>query len=373
MRFLDLVWNNLAKRALPSLLTAAGIALAVAFGVSTIDMARGFRKKFIEGYASQGTHMIVSKVSRDSPLPKVFDVSVGSEIAKMEAVEAVSGMFWDLMSIDGAPSRVVFGSEKDTFRWQFLKLVEGKIEADRADVAYLGILTAAALNKSTGDAISIESRTFRVAGIYEKSSPIDNNAVILPLEAMQEVLGQPGKINFLNIRLRPDTTPEVFEDLRMRIQKRFRGLRACRADELFNESVGAQAAMAMSLGVSALSLAIGTLGVMNSVLMSVAERKREIGLLMAVGWRRGRIVALILSEAVVLSSLGGLAGAVFGLAAVEGLARFGPLRGKIQGDFSLDLILGALAIAAAFGLIGGLLPSLRAAGLQPADTMRDGG
>ena len=155
MRFLDLVWNNLAKRALPSLLTAAGIALAVAFGVSTIDMARGFRKKFIEGYASQGTHMIVSKVSRDSPLPKVFDVSVGSEIAKMEAVEAVSGMFWDLMSIDGAPSRVVFGSEKDTFRWQFLKLVEGKIEADRADVAYLGILTAAALNKSTGDAISI--------------------------------------------------------------------------------------------------------------------------------------------------------------------------------------------------------------------------
>jgi putative ABC transport system permease protein len=131
--------------------------------------------------------------------------------------------------------------------------------------------------------------------------------------------------------------------------------------------------MAMSLGVSALSLAIGTLGVMNTVLMSVAERKREIGLLMAVGWKRGRIVALILSEAVVLSSLGGLAGAVVGLVGVECLARFGPLRGKIQGDFSLDLVLGAVAIAAAFGLIGGLLPSLRAAGLRPSDTMRDGG
>ena len=370
MNLSGMVWRNLARRPARSLLTATGIGLAIAFAVSTIGVTQGFRKTFVDGYASLGTQMIVSKVSRDSPLPKPFDQSIGESIAEMPHVEAVSGMYWDLMSIEGAASRVVFGWERESFRWKFLPITSGRIVPDRPDVAYVGILAAAALGKKPGDTMEIESRQFLVAGIFEKNSPIDNSAVILPLDAMQDILDQPGKINFLNIRLRPETTSREFELLRTKIQSRFRGLRACRADELFSESLGAQAAMAMSIGVTFFALCIGTLGVMNSVLMSVTERKSEIGLLMAVGWGRRRVLRMILAESLFLSLLGAVGGVLTAIPGVYLLANFGPLSGKIVGDFPVPLIVAAIAGATLFGLIGGIIPALRAVSPAPSTALR---
>jgi putative ABC transport system permease protein len=353
-------------------LTAAGIALSVAFGVGTLALTEGYRRNFIEGYGAMGTHMIVSKVSRDSPLPRPFDASVSAEIQSIPGVEGVSGMYWDLMSVDSGPARVVFGQQENSFRERFLKIVQGSASPGDPDSACLGVLAAHSLAKGPGDWIEVEGRWFRVSGIFERDSPVDNSAVILPLSSMQQMLGLKDKINFLNLRLGPDVDREGFERIRSMIQARFRGLRACGAEELFSENAGARAAMAMSVGMSLLALAVGTLGILNSVLMSVHERRREIGTLLAVGWRPARIVAMILWEAVLVSLGGAVAGIMATIILLELLTLFGPLAGRLVVVFSPMLIGGALGVAAVAGLLGGWLPAVRAAGLLPAMALERG-
>jgi len=370
MDFFDIIRRNLCHRPVRSLLTASGVGIAVAFSVATLGISSGFKKTFVDGYATLGTHMIVSRVSRDSPLPKPFDEAIGAKIAQLPHVEAVSGMFWDFMMVEGGASRVVFGWERNSFRWKYLPLCGGHLDESAKDVAYVGVLAAASLDKKPKDTIEIEGEVFRIAGIFEKQSPVDNSALILPLDSMQRMLEQPDKINFLNIRLAPKTTPADFEELRTTIQTKYRGMRACRADELFSESVGARAALAMSLGISVLAMGIGTLGVMNSVLMSVSERRQEIGTLIALGWQGHRVVIMILAESVILCLFGAVVGATAAVCAVTLLENVGPLSGKIAGSFSASLILSVITAASFFGLIAGIIPALKAIHLLPSDALR---
>ena len=125
----------------------------------------------------------------------------------------------------------------------------------------------------------------------------------------------------------------------------------------------------MSWATSGIALVVGAVGVMNTVLMSVFERMQEIGILLAIGWRRRRIVLMILYESIVLSTVGGVLGAVAGTAAVKLLEVTPLLRGKIQGELSVGLFGLAFAISVGLGLTGGLYPAYRGSRLQPGEAL----
>jgi putative ABC transport system permease protein len=102
---------------------------------------------------------------------------------------------------------------------------------------------------------------------------------------------------------------------------------------------------------------------------SVLERTREIGILRAVGWRRGRILVLVLGEAALLSILGG----IFGIALGAGTLRFLSDTYKtlpVPDSVPPDLLAAAIALAVAVGLAGGLGPALRAARIDPVQALR---
>jgi putative ABC transport system permease protein len=120
------------------------------------------------------------------------------------------------------------------------------------------------------------------------------------------------------------------------------------------------------LGVATISLLVGGIGVMNIMLVSVAERTREIGTRMSIGAREWDILLQFLVEAVVLSLLGGIMGILLGVVATTGLA-FAldwPLTPSVSG------ILLAVGTSAAIGLIFGFLPARRAAKLDPIEALR---
>jgi putative ABC transport system permease protein len=118
------------------------------------------------------------------------------------------------------------------------------------------------------------------------------------------------------------------------------------------------------------ALLMGAFFILNTLLMAVGERTREVGVLVAVGWSDARILALVLIEGLLLALAGGLAGAALGLAGLEWLSRLPHLRGFVDPEISPRLLGEVLGAALLLGLAGGFYPAWRALRLAVVDALR---
>jgi putative ABC transport system permease protein len=121
---------------------------------------------------------------------------------------------------------------------------------------------------------------------------------------------------------------------------------------------------------SVIALVIGAVGVLNTMVMSVFERTREIGILRAIGWRKSRVVRLILSESLLLSVAGAAAGIAAAVLLTRALTWWPLVNGLIKGEVALAVLIQGFFIALAVGLIGGAYPAYRGAHLPPTEALR---
>ncbi|MEY2540810.1 MAG: putative transport system permease protein [Verrucomicrobiota bacterium] len=371
MFFLTVVYKNLLRRLVRSLLTVVGIAVGVGAVVALTSIAWGFQKSWEQAYSSRGTDLIVTKITSRSPLPEPFGEQIQGELLTLPHVQEASGLLTDMISIEDSPTVMVFGWQTKSFLWEHLKLVTGRWPAGEDDkVAVIGTIAAELLKKTIGSPVQIETGEFNVCGIFESSALVENGAIILPLRQLQEATDRQGKVNFLNLKLKPGTRPEDIDLLRATIKQRFPSYKAFAAGEVAQNNTAIQIAKAMSWATSIIALVVGAVGVTNTVLMSVFERTHEIGILLAIGWRRIRILRMILLESMFLSLIGGIVGIGFGFVAVKILQSTPFMRGKIEGDISASLLGAAILIALALGVLGGLYPAYRGSRLHPSEALR---
>jgi putative ABC transport system permease protein len=110
--------------------------------------------------------------------------------------------------------------------------------------------------------------------------------------------------------------------------------------------------------------------VMNTLLMSVMERTREIGLLCAIGWHAARVMAMIVLDGLILSAVGALGGIAAGLACLRWISGHPKLGALFQPEVTASVILQGAGMALLIGLLGGLYPAWRATRLNPMDLLR---
>lgn len=366
-----MVFRNLFRRKGRTILTIVGIAIGVAAIVALGAMA----ESMTAGYnaiatGSKADLVVTKKESLDITLGGV-DERVAEEIRTWPEVADVDGMLMGNVQAEDLPYFFLFGYDPEGFAIARFRIVEGQSLQEarhvRGKPLILGRGAADALDKKVGDTLRVTGGTFRVVGIYETGDAFEEGGAVIPLREAQTLLSRPRLLGLLYVRLRH---PDDEARFRQRMERHFPELSVSKTTEFADRQMMTQTMEAFAWGIAFLAVIIGGIGMTNTLFMSVFERTREIGLLRSLGWRRSRVLRLILSESLVLSALGGLAGLVLGVAAVQflrgGLTFFGALGAR----FSSELFVRALVTVGVLGLVGGLYPAWWASRLLPLEALR---
>jgi putative ABC transport system permease protein len=372
MTLTQLALLDLWRRPARSALTVVAIAIGIAAIVSLTSIAWGFEASWQRANDARGTDLIVTRRASENALPAAFRAdAVQARLLAMPEVDQVAGLLSELLGVDEAPPMFVFGWAQGSFLWDHLVLRDGRWPRDDEEPAVvLGALAAELLHKQAGNDLVIEGTRFRVVGIFQSTALVENGAVLMSLAQAQRLNDKPGKVNILNVKLKPGAGEAGAARVRDAVKSSLPGYSAITSGQLVQQNALVRITKAMSAATILVAGLVGALGVFNTMLMSVSERTREIGVLLAIGWRRGRVIRLVLIESAALSVLGGLLGVLLGVLGVTVLEHHAMLRGKIDGLFTGGLFASALGLALGLGLLGGLYPAWRASRLVPAAALR---
>ncbi len=367
-----MILKNLFGRKARTLLTVFGIAVGVAAVVALGAMGDGFIRGYSAMSGGSGADILVVQDNALDIMFSAVDQDVAPILAGMPGVAAVSEMVYTFAATDAAPYFIVYGYDPAGFAVQHFKIVDGVSLSDKAagkggKPLLLGRAAADDLKKRVGDTFRLYESSYRIVGIYETGEPFEDGAAVVLLEDAQRINGKPRQVNALLLKVREGTNLDALCD---RIERRFDKLTATKSADFADEQDMLQYIYVFTWSVSLVAIIIGGVSVMNTMLMSVFERTKELGVLRAVGWRPRRVLSMILGESLTLSLLGGGVGLLLGLAAVRAVENVPVVSSIMPPQFSSGLIVQGLVVALGLGFVGGGLPAWRASRLTPAEAMR---
>jgi putative ABC transport system permease protein len=363
--------KNLLRRRLRTALTLCGVAMGIAAFVALVGFAKSFEAEWLKLYESAGTDLaIVQKTFLNTSV----DESVGAKLRSLPQVASAVPMIMNLMDLTPEVNALVYGMPADSYELDPLTILQGRRFRDGEPEVILGEILAENLGKKAGDSLDIQGAAFHVVGVFRGGSALEAGAALMPLRQLQKLADLGGKVTAFHVRLRPappgQSEQDRIQQARAVIEAALPGLKAVPARDRAHNNQVVALARSTAWGTSLIALFIGALGIANTMAMSVFERTKEIGVLRALGWRRWRVMRLILLEAAVLGFVGGVLGLAGGWGALRVLALI-PATANI-GSSSISWLHSseALLIAVLIGLAAGFMPAWRGARLSPVEALR---
>ncbi len=223
------------------------------------------------------------------------------------------------------------------------------------------------LNKSVGDTLRLTGSIFRIVGIYETGDAFEDSGAVMGLKDAQDLLGRQRQVSLYYIRLKE---PSMKERFLTRVERQWPDFSVSGIKDFAEKQSMAEMMDAFVWVIGGLAIVIGGVGMMNSQLMAIMERTREIGVLRAVGWSSKRVLWMILMESILVCLLGGLVGISIAYFLISDLSRTTTVLGVNTGNVTRDLLVQAMSVVIILGLVGGLYPAWRASLLQPVEALR---
>jgi len=294
---------------------------------------------------------------------------VGRQIAAMPGVASVSGMIFSAVMMDNsdAPFLIILAYDpQEPYYQKHYRIIEGRGLSGSRELL-LGRPAADVLKVRVGDTVRLGEMGFRLVGLFESGISWEESGAVIPIRDGQAILGKPRQVSLYGIKVKD---PSQVETVRAQIKANFPEVNAALSSETNESMPEMQNVYAMVWAISGLAIIVGGIGMMNTMIMSVFERTREIGTLRALGWRRRRVLAMVFKESLALSLIGVVIGIVLALA-LSLLFQQIPMWGAwLVVVLSPGLLGQTLAIAILLGAVGGLYPAWRAAGLSPVEALR---
>jgi putative ABC transport system permease protein len=403
------IWSHKMR----SFLTMLGIIIGIASIISIVSTIKGTNEQIKKNLIGSGNNTVkITLYDGEAP----FNPEYGSDasglplmntelIDKLKAVEGVENVtsyvgrdYTDSVYYKNSSfSGQIFGIDENYFQTNGYQVVAGRgfIEEDYKKFQKVILMDKDSANtlftdkSALGETVEVKGEPFIIVGLVDKMDKFE--PTINSLEDYYMYEGQSGGKMFMPINSWPIAyTFDEPQNIVIRTEKTEdmgKAGKAC-ADILNTEITGSsetfkyksvdlleQAKKLQELSAStnqqllwiaSISLLVGGIGVMNIMLVSVTERTREIGLKKAIGARKGKILIQFLTEASVLTSLGGLLGVGCGIVLSGVISRIS----QVQMAISIPAIIGSVIFSMLIGIIFGLLPSIKAANLNPIDALR---
>jgi len=367
MRFASLIFKNILRRKTRSAFTVLGIAIGIATIIALGAVMSGVTAG-MEGMLKTGKadFSVAQSGISDLSFGKI-DENRTSEIELIEGVEKTAGVLLGIFPIEDHPYVPVWGVRKEDLQMLGVDIVNGSSLSQEHDLI-IGEVLSKEIHKSVGDKLTFKQEEFNITGVFETGSVYQDRGLAFSLKKLQEMEKKEGYVTLVYVDLKEGAN--VGEICRQ-IEETFPDLVTIKSvAELSKVDKGLEIMDAASMAVSFLAILIGGIGVTNTMMMSIYERTREIGILRALGWKKKRILSMILGESILLCVFSVIIGSLLGVLGVRLLVLQPMIRGIIEPLYTLHTFMRAFAVAFAVGLVGGLYPAYRASKLSPSDALR---
>lgn len=398
--YLFLAFNNLKRRKLRAWLTILGIFIGIAAVVSLISLGQGLQGFINEQFEQVGGDKILIQ-------PKIFGPpgSVTEEeliltkddlkaVLRVKGVEDAGGALTRTgLAVNGKEQEIIFiNGLNEKYLEIFgdidaLEIVDGRQlkDSDRSKIVVgynhvFGNLWDK--NTRVGSDIEIKGKEFEIVGVLKKQgNPGDDNSVWMEKEIFRELFDTGNDEGTIIAKTQAGFNPErVAEDIEDELrdernekegQETFSVQSFSQLLETFTDIFAV--IQAVFVGIAAISLIVGGIGIMNTMYTSVLERTKEIGTMKAIGAKNSDIFKIFLFESGLLGLVGGGIGILIGMGigkSIEYIATLQLGSTFIRAVFGLPLILGALIFSFLVGAVSGVLPAMQATKLKPAEALR---
>lgn len=381
-KFMPVVVKQLWRHRVRSVLTLAGVSIAMFLFITVQSLQEGVRRA--THTASSDTTLVVYRENRFCPATSRLPQFYVDRIEKVPGVASVVPVkvvvnncraSLDVITFRGVPSESVIGSNGWASKWQ---LIAGSADEwqKRSDAALVGEALADRRGFKVGESFDSSGVTVTVAGIIRSPEPQDQNVAYVHLDFLQQAAGKGGGLGSVTqFTVRVDD-PKKMNTIAKAIDEQFRveaEPTTTRPEKAFVAQAGADIVEIVKftrwLGWGCLAAVLALVG--NAIVLSVQDRIKEHAVLQTLGFRSGLIARLIMSEGLLLGVLGGVIGTAIALSVVHignfSLSQEG-LSISVSASWSV-LALGLL-ISAGVGIVAGLVPAWQASRREIASCFR---
>ncbi|MFE1177380.1 ABC transporter permease [Streptomyces sp. NPDC058773] len=370
--------EGLRSRRTRVVLSALGIAIGIATMVAVVGLSTSSRADLLARLDRLGTNLLTAEAGRDATGEEIkfprSAVAMVERIGPVQHATATGAVDARVRRSDAVPEELASGVTVQAARPDLLDALNARVDrgrwldraGERLPTVVLGSVAADRLGVTApGAKILLNDRWYVVTGIL---APIE----LVPTLDRVALVGYPSAERYLGFDGHPTTVFERSTDASVEAVQGVlartvspgneAGVKVSRpSDALAAKAATDKGLTSLMLGLGAVALLVGGVGVANTMVISVLERRQEIGLRRALGATRGSIRLQFLTESLLLSALGGLAGAALGAAATVAFARAQGWTAVVP-PWSLAGGLGATLV---IGVVAGLYPAVRASRLHP--------
>lgn len=384
MNLINIAFNNIKRKKGKIFFLIAGLTVGVATVITLTGITSAMKEDIEKKLDEYGANIVISPKSEELPL-SYGGISVGSlsfdqkhitetDIEKIKTIpnkqniNIISPKIIGAVDLSGAKVMLVgLNLEKELVLKKWWK-IDGKEKLKDGEIL-AGSEVVKKFNLKKGEEIKISGRTFNISSFLSETGGPEDSAIFIPLGTAQAILRKPHQISLIEVSAYCKDCP--VDDIVTQVSS---VIPSAKVSALKQVVEGRMETMhhfeKFTLGVSLVVVIIGCLFVFVTMMGSVNERFREIGIFRAIGFRKSAVMKIILTEAFILSIVSGISGYGIGVIGKHFLTPY-IVHGYTAGiGFKPLILLFAIASSAAVGIFASIYPAKKAAELDPAQALR---
>jgi putative ABC transport system permease protein len=386
MRLTNVAMGNLKRRKLKMGLLVLGLVIGVASIVGLFSITKAMEEDLANKIDEYGANMLIVPDNDNVSISfggiivegvgqvKDFDMSIIDKMRTIKNKETLNIISPKLLaddSINGKQALLVgvqFSEELRLKKWWQVNWIEGK-KTPTAEEVLVGSEAARVLGLAPGNKLNIKGQEFQVAGTIQPTGSSENDsAIFIDLSTLQKLTNRPQAVSLVEAAAFCYTCP-IFE-VTTQLQEKLPGTKVSALKEFVqNRDDMVKKFGVFALAVSGIIMIIGGLVVLISMMSSVKERTREIGVFRAIGYRKSHVIQIVLTEATILSLIGGIIGYLIGMSVASA---FGSVVAQMDVQVVWQPLIALYAIGGAvvIGIVASAIPAWQATRLDPVEALR---